>query len=74
MKRDTKRIEQLLVNTRESRKLVREEIAAGSSLQHVYDELGNHEQLFSQRLKDLQAHNKLHDKVAADKAADPKKK
>jgi hypothetical protein len=57
MKRDTKRIEQLLANARASRKLVREEIAAGSSLQHVYDDLGNHEQIFGTRLKDLRSYN-----------------
>jgi len=70
MKRDTKRIEQLLRNTRENRKLVRDELNAGSSMQHVYDELGGHEQFFATRLKELKEFNAVQDKQAeAEKAA-----
>lgn len=65
MPRDTKRIEQLLANAKASRNLVREEIKAGSSLQHIYDELGGQEQLFSTRLKELREFNKKEAETAA---------
>ncbi len=55
--RDTKRIEFLLEGTQEIRKQVREEILAGASLQHVHDELLVHEQIFTERLKELNAFN-----------------
>lgn len=73
MKRDTKRIEQILENTRENRRLVREEISAGASLQHVYDDLGSHEQQFTQRLKDLNDWNKKQDDSSAPSPAIPVK-
>jgi hypothetical protein len=58
MKRDTKRIEQLLACTKANRKLVREELKAGASLQHVHDALLDHEQIFSSRLTELKDWNK----------------
>ena len=76
MKRDTKRIEALLANTKENIKLVRAEMKAGASLQHIYDDLHAHERLLTARLKEIADWNKsqdaqqaLADKAAADKAA-----
>lgn len=73
MKRETKRIEQLLANAKASRDLVRSEMKeTGASLQHVYDELGNHELQFRNRLKDLQEWNAAQGKSASSsEAADP---
>lgn len=71
MKRETKRIEQILENTRQNRQLVREEMAAGASLQHVYDELGGHEQQFAQRLKDLDEWNKKQSDATVSSPAQP---
>lgn len=67
--RDTKRIERLLELTQEKRKLLRAEIEAGSSLQAEYDGETVEEQKYSERLKELRAHNA---RVAADEpAAEP---
>lgn len=57
MPRDTKRTKQLLDNAKSSRALVRAELKDGASLQHIYDELGAHEQFFSNRLKELNEFN-----------------
>jgi hypothetical protein len=70
MPRDTKRIEKLMANAKESRNLVREEIKAGASMQHVYDSLGDQEIFFSSRLKELKEFNS---KEAAAKEAAAKK-
>ncbi len=67
MPRDTKRIEKLMANARASRDLVREEIKSGASLQHIYDELGVHEQFFGSRLKELKEFNAK--EAGKDKAA-----
>lgn len=55
--RDTKRVERLLALTQEKRKLLREEIHAGASLQAEYDSETAEEQKYSDRLKELKAHN-----------------
>jgi uncharacterized protein with ACT and thioredoxin-like domain len=68
MTRDTKRIEQLLANTRENLKLTREEIADGTNIRHIYMELETQEQFFASRLKELQSHNKHQDEAAAELA------
>lgn len=58
MKKDTKPYEQLLGGTRANLKLVRAEILAGATLDHVYHELQSHEQIFSSRLTELKDWNK----------------
>ncbi len=65
-------MEALLENARASRNLVREEIAAGASLQHVYDELVTHERQFGDRLAELQAFNKSKQAEAKAEAAEAK--
>lgn len=74
MKRDIARIEKLLANAKASRDLVRKEIADGASLQHVYDELGQHEQTFATRLKELKAFNAAEEKAEAKAKADAEAK
>lgn len=70
MKRDTKRIEQLLANTRKGIKLVREETEAGSGFDHIHAELKLHEQIFASRLTELRAWNAKQDKSAAASTAE----
>lgn len=57
MKRDTKRLEELLANTQANHKMVREEILAGTNLEHIRHQLIEHEQVFAARLKDLREWN-----------------
>lgn len=77
MPRDTKRIEALLKNTQANLDLVRAEMKDGASLQHLYDDLKQHEQTLSVRLKELKEFNAkeaLADEAKAKEEADAKAK
>lgn len=69
MKRETKRIEALLKGTRENLALVRAEMKDGASLQHAYDDLKSHEQLFDLRLRELKDFNAAEEKREAEAKA-----
>ncbi len=70
MKRDTKRIEQLLANTRKGIKLVREETEAGSGFDHIHAELKLHEQIFASRLTELREWNARQEKSSGASAVE----
>lgn len=55
--RETKTTERLLTLTKEKQKLLREEIHAGVDYQAEYDSEKNEEQKYTERLKELRAHN-----------------
>jgi hypothetical protein len=71
MPRDTKNIQKLLTLAQENRDLVRQMITEGAPMEHIYDDLGNHVQIFSARLKELEAFNASTAKNKTDSAGNP---
>jgi hypothetical protein len=65
MPKDTTRIEKLLAGTRANLELVREEIAAGSNLGLIREELINQERFLASHLVDVKTHNGRKEKPPA---------